>query len=154
MIKGYDYKLAEKHLRKKGYKYVTLRELKFKLRYHHADCRFRDKDGNIWAWIKDGNLFISSGYAWNGCSPKVYLANFLLGTPDFHETIEASLIHDVLFQFSSTKHFTHSFEKCNLEFVASMRSYDFVLASLYYHAVEALGRKHFKKDEGAYSESL
>lgn len=64
---------------------------------------------NEWLWLDGhGNLQISKGYAWDGCSPAVKLPLIgWVGTPDGKLGIDgrpqaffASLVHDVLCQFA------------------------------------------------------
>lgn len=52
-----------------------------------------------------GRLYISRGYRWNGCSPKVAVMGMVLGTPEgvlggrgYPLTYYPSLVHDVLYQ--------------------------------------------------------
>ena len=55
----------------------------------------------------EGRITVTEGYAWNGCSPKVCVFDFLLGTPEGvvyaktgrRKTYFASLVHDALYQF-------------------------------------------------------
>ena len=61
---------------------------------------------NDWVSIKNGEITISTGYAWDGCSPKwTVLGLITIGTPDgtlrYSKpwTWEASLVHDALYQF-------------------------------------------------------
>lgn len=72
------------------------------------DYVFRDKSGAVRLIIEQsGAITVTRGYAWNGCSPKICVWDFLLGTPDGvvyartgrPKTYYASLIHDALYQF-------------------------------------------------------
>ena len=72
------------------------------------DLVFRDKKGAVRLIIEaDGRITVTQGYAWNGCSPKVCVFDFLLGTPEGvvyartekRKTYFASLVHDALYQF-------------------------------------------------------
>lgn len=73
--------------------------------YSHSafnDIEFK----NEWVTIIDSKMTISSGYAWDGCSPKYHVFGlFVVGTPDGilrhgkKWTNDASLVHDVLCQF-------------------------------------------------------
>lgn len=69
---------------------------------------FKDKKGEVRLIIEtDGEITVTRGYAWNGCSPKVYVWDLFFGTPEgvVHvrtekvKTYYASLIHDALYQF-------------------------------------------------------
>ena len=72
------------------------------------DLVFRDKTGEVRLIIDtDGRITVTEGYAWNGCSPKVCVFDFLVGTPEGvvhagtgrRKTYFASLVHDALYQF-------------------------------------------------------
>lgn len=61
---------------------------------------------NAWLTIRDGDIVIRAGYAWNGCSPCVSVFGlFYFGTPDGAAhlgkpaTYHASLVHDALCQW-------------------------------------------------------
>lgn len=62
---------------------------------------------NEWVSIHDGTIEIATDYAWDGCSPAWRVFGVWLGTPDGPlmadgrpQTYYASLVHDVLCQFS------------------------------------------------------
>ncbi len=72
------------------------------------DLIFRDKTGAVRLIVeKDGQVTITGGYAWNGCSPKFCVFDIVLGTPEgvVHastgrpKTYYASLVHDAFYQF-------------------------------------------------------
>lgn len=72
------------------------------------DYAFKDTTGVVRLILeREGRITVTSGYAWNGCSPKFCLFDILIGTPDgvVHsvtgkpKTYYASLIHDALYQF-------------------------------------------------------
>lgn len=62
---------------------------------------------NDWVLISDGEIVISKGYAWDGCSPAYYVPFFgWVGPPDGEinadgvpQAYYASLVHDALCQF-------------------------------------------------------
>lgn len=69
---------------------------------------FKDKKGAVRLIIEEsGDITVTSGYAWNGCSPKFCTFDLLFGTPEGvvskkterPKTYYASLIHDALYQF-------------------------------------------------------
>ncbi len=85
-----------------------------------------------------------SGYAWDGCTPKLSIFNlFIIGTPDGHvdyRTMEpfthnASLVHDVLYQYLDTV--PVSKEKIDLLFLKMLG--DFKLRRIYYYLVKHFG---------------
>jgi hypothetical protein len=152
MIKlGTDYALTTDS---KVYRFITKRIIATPLQFHHADVSFHDLDGRVWASIEDSVLYIAKGYAWNGCSPKRKVLGIWVGTPDEKRNVHASLVHDVLFQFSATKHFRLTFCQVNSIFRSLMRKDRFPLSEPYYQAVMALGEDYWKKDESVHSKSL
>jgi hypothetical protein len=69
---------------------------------------FKDKTGGVRLIIEPtGDITVTRGYAWNGCSPKGCIFDILFGTPEgvVHvrterpKTYYASLVHDALYQF-------------------------------------------------------
>ena len=152
MIKlGVDY---EKTKDSKVYRFVTKRIIATPLPFFHRNAAFCDGSGRVWATIEEGILYISQGYAWNGCSPKQKVLGIWWGTPDTASNVHASLVHDVLFQFSATKHFKLSFEQVNILFRSLMRKDRFPLSEMYYQAVMALGENYWKKDKSVKSKPL
>ena len=130
------------------YRFVLTKRFHYMLRgaiAKHPDVSFYDASGMRWAHIRSGTLYIEKGYAWNGCSPKYYIGSppigKWIGTPDFDGSLEASLVHDVLFQFSAVAKYT--FEDCNKQFLLIMQNDNFSLADTYYAAVCKLGRKFY-----------
>ena len=114
----------------------------------HRNCVLKDKNGNTWAWIKDGRLCWSENYAWNGCSPKYYIGwppvGKWIGTPDPEPSRRGSLGHDILFQFSSV--LSISIEDANYNFLKWLETDGLFLAEHYYDAVEMFGEKFWKKN--------
>jgi hypothetical protein len=134
---------------KRKYRFATNKELCFELYGHlatHPDCAFYE-NGKEWARIVEGSLYIAPNYAWDGCSPKTYIGippiGFWIGTPDFKETIPASLVHDVLFQFAKVG--KYSFASANYQFYVMMLKKEFKLASIYYRAVTDFGLNFWKR---------
>lgn len=86
-----------------------------------------------------------TGYAWDGCSPKVNWLDITWGTPDGKldsttekpKTYYASLVHDVLYQY---KHL-HGLSRyqCDVLFYHQMQQAQFKPAKFYYLAVRLLG---------------
>jgi len=138
----------------KVYRFVTRRIVPTPLPFFHRNAVFCDGSGRVWATIEESILYISQGYAWNGCSPKRKVLGVWLGTPDHASNLHASLVHDVLFQFSATKHFKLTFEQVNGLFRSLMRKDKFVLSEMYYRAVMSFGMSFWKKDKTVHSKSL
>ena len=129
------------------WRFLLQRAITVKLHFSHPDVSFHDASGHEWARIEFDVLTIRSGYAWNGCSPKMGAGPLWLGTPDFHGTRKASLVHDVLFQFSPTAHFRATFGQCNEQFRRHMLRHDFPLAEVYFAAVQKFGRAYFRQPD-------
>ena len=135
---------------------VNCTALKGKLS-QHPNVEFYSADGTLRAWIKNGWIFATNEYFWNGCSPKKYVGFYPLGawigTPDFDGSIEASFWHDVLYQFSAVG--MYDAHDANYQFLYLMERNGFLLASHYFDAVEAYGAKYFGKDkDGVYVKIL
>ena len=73
------------------------------------DCAFEDGSGRRWLEIRrNGVIKVLVGYAWDGCTPKFSFWDICVGTPDGvpnaitkkPKAYYASLLHDVLYQFS------------------------------------------------------
>jgi len=69
---------------------------------------FEDREGVRWLEVtRTGAITVLSGYAWDGCTPKLCALDLLFGTPDGvvdvrtarPRTYYASLVHDAMYQF-------------------------------------------------------
>jgi hypothetical protein len=105
--------------------------------------------GRVWLEVEGDKINIKSGYSWDGCSPKVKLP-FLnwIGTPDFKESMEGSLVHDALYQFHKELPITK--DQADRKFLSLMNKNNFKFAEVYYLAVVWFGW-FGKKDEQTYS---
>lgn len=102
-----------------------------------------EKDGAI--TVKGSNR---KGYAWDGCSPKIIkIADMYFGTPEGllnystgqPKTYYASMIHDVLYQFSGEiKRFVRR-EEADREFYKLLKRDNFRSALFYYRCVRLFG---------------
>lgn len=117
----------------------------FKVDEDHA---FFDDRGKVRLIIqRDGTITVTRDYAWNGCSPKVCVFDFLFGTPDgvVHrdsgrpKTYFASLVHDALYQFLQ-EDLPLTRRQSDEAFLLLMQKYDFAPARLYWLAVRIFGR--------------
>jgi len=102
-----------------------------------------EKDGTI--TVKGSN---KNGYAWDGCSPKlIKIADMYFGTPEGvlnystgqPKTYFASMIHDVLYQFSKDIKDLVKREEADNEFCAILRRDGFRSARFYYWGVKSFG---------------
>ena len=111
------------------------------------DWAFQDSSGQTRLLLEtDGTITVTSGYAWDGCTPKTFLLNLVVGTPDgvvdtrtgWPRTYHASLVHDALYQFlpDGLPLTRAQADRCFLEL---MKETDFVLRYLYYAAVRLFG---------------
>lgn len=112
LIKGVDY--IELSTKKAGeYKYELLRDVTFYFSEHifgsdeirSFRCKGNDGVTREWFELSRSQAVVRKGYRWNGNSPKKVVCGLRLGSPDFEggfwgSTVEASLFHDNLFQFS------------------------------------------------------
>jgi hypothetical protein len=93
-----------------------------------------------------GRLTVTSGYAWNGCSPKVCMLDILVGTPDGAvyaptgrpKTYFASMVHDALYQFldAGSPITRAQADGC---FFRLMEESEFALRYVYWAAVRVFG---------------
>jgi hypothetical protein len=114
------------------------------------DLRFIDKQGKTrMVYKQNGEIIIPSGYAWDGCTPKICFFDILIGTPDgvIHKDTEkaktyyASLIHDSLYQFLPDLPKGIDLNRADADwfFLELMKQYDFAPRWLYWVAVRCLG---------------
>ena len=112
------------------------------------DCDFENE------WFKlsnDGKIIVKGsnkqGYAWDGCSLKFKVVDVYFGTPEGvlnrntgqTKTYYASLVHDVLYQFSNDIKASVKRKEADVEFYNILKRDEFKLARLYYWAVRAFG---------------
>lgn len=109
-------------------------------------------------WLKiepDGTFYFrtscQNGYAWDGCSPKWELMDFLIGTPDCRldyitqqpMTFFASMTHDIFYQFK--KEVPISRKTADVLFRLILRDSGFKWTALYYFFVRRFGGIFFGK---------
>ena len=93
---------------------------------------------NKWLNIVQGDVTISKGYSWDGCSPKFKLFNHIVGTPDgnSNQTKFASCVHDVLYQFKPEGVLRHDVD---LIFLNQLVKAKWSYSTIYYLAVRMFG---------------
>lgn len=115
---------------------------------NHKNCVLKDANDRVWAGIENGRLWWAENYAWNGCSPKIYIGyppiGKWIGTPDPPRSRRGSLGHDILFQFSPVLQMT--MEDANYNFMRWLETDGFTLAEQYYDAVEMFGHRYWGKN--------
>ena len=108
---------------------------------------FSDKSGTVRLIIKkSGEITVTAGYAWDGCSPKFCLFDILIGIPDGvidsttkqPKAYHASLVHDALYQFllDGLPFSRAQADKC---FLRLMEERGFAPRYIYWLAVRLLG---------------
>lgn len=139
------------------YRYVTLEPVTicFKrcLIPRGKKIQFNDISGKKWMVITPFTITIFPNYAWDGCTPKWVLHGRWVGVPDFKETILASLVHDALIQFESTKHFPFTRETRDAIFYHILDIQDFKYKTLYTLGVN-FGSFIFRRKKNPYVNSL
>ncbi|MDD5439347.1 MAG: DUF1353 domain-containing protein [Candidatus Omnitrophica bacterium] len=105
-------------------------------------------------WFKlepDGSMTVKgthgNGYSWDGCSPKWKLNDMFFGTPEAvlnyatrkSKTYYASLVHDVLYQFSRDIRYLVMRKQADREFYTILKRDGFKMALLYYWGVRSFG---------------
>jgi len=100
---------------------------------------FMDAQGIVRARFTGRLLTICGDYSWDGCSPKGRFAGLWVGTPDPPETRLASLVHDVLYQFSRTDHMPLSRKMMDAAFYDLLRLSKFRAAGTFHGAVRIFG---------------
>ena len=101
-----------------------------------------DKDGEI--MVKGSHL---SGYAWDGCSPKIKIKDIYIGiweavlNPETGEskTYYASLIHDIFYQLNPKLRSSIKRKEVDREFYKILKRDNFSLAKAYYLAARIFG---------------
>ena len=110
-------------------------------------CAFLDSKGKRRLEIHpNGNARVLAGYAWDGCTPKFFLFDIVIGTPDGipnkitkkPKAYYASLLHDVLYQFLDAN-LPLSRRQADQVFLDIMTRDQFVLRKIYYAVVRSLG---------------
>ena len=104
-----------------------------------------------WLLIDDGRMLIRAGYAWDGCSPKWYVAGRAIGVPDgpiqadgYPQTAWASLVHDALCQF---KHLVPVTKRQAVAlFDEMLRAANWRWRSVYVAAVDLFGPQRYAGD--------
>lgn len=111
------------------------------------DCAFQDRNGKTRLLIEmDGMITVTKDYAWDGCTPKFYIADLRLGMPEGATHVEsrvpctyhATLVHDALYQFLGA-HDVYRRIDADRCFAALMRERGFRSRALYYAGVRTFG---------------
>ena len=87
-----------------------------------------------------GKLAITSGYAWDGCSPAARMFGLWMGTPTPPSVRAACLVHDALYQFLDQNYWTRA--EADAVFLTLMQQAGFRPAPIYYGAVRIFGGLH------------
>lgn len=122
------------------YKFITNEDVSIRTNLKGREFR------NEWLEITDkGIITVSSGYAWDGCTPKFIALDLIFGTPDGKTdeqtnkpvTYHASIFHDVLYQFKSEINISR--HEADLLFLTIMKHHKFKLKGVYFFFVRLFG---------------
>lgn len=116
---------------------------------HRNHVSFRDYTGKEWMRINRDVVTVRSGYAWNGCSPCLWIP-FIgwVGTPTPYPVILPSLVHDALYQFVWCQFFPITLSQCDRVFFDLMVANKFRRSNTYYGAVMDFGKFFAGKTPG------
>jgi hypothetical protein len=118
---------------------------------HLSGIKGREFENEWFKLSRDGAIVVKGthykGYAWDGCSPKVKIKDVYLGTLEAvlnfetgqSKTYYASLIHDVLYQFSREVASFIRRKEVDREFYTILKKENFRFALLYYTSVRLFG---------------
>lgn len=138
-ISGEHYRELSPDEGKDKYRYTTLKPITTKWSGYcqpNITISFRDNNNHEWMRMTNEEFTIQPNYYWDGCTPKRHINPFgWVGTPDFKQTVLASLIHDAFCQFADTEHFPFSHETTNKIFYEILKRHNFKLSDLYYSGV-------------------
>lgn len=136
-VEGVHYRQLGSKEGHNSYRFVTLQRLVLEVdipAFYSGTipmCLY-DKSGKRWVILHQNKIIIEPNYAWNGCSPKKHTKFFgWVGTPDFKETIIASLFHDALLQFLNVPYYPFTREDCDRVFVRILKVQEFKLTFAY-----------------------
>ena len=138
---------------KNGVNWIFKLETDFSWQSGHPiahDLTFVDKKGKTrMVYRQTGEIIVTNGYAWDGCTPKICFFDIMLGTPDgvVHKdtgkpkTYYASLIHDSLYQFIPDLPKGIDLNRADADwfFLELMKKYDFAPRWVYWIVVRILG---------------
>ena len=143
-------------MKKTGYIYTIIEDKEFQTRVFNTEFE------NEWMELKiDGRLMVkgshATGYAWNGCSPKIQFLDTAIGTPEgvlnpdtmVSKTYYPSLVHDVFYQFSFNYKNRIKRMDVDQEFYRMLLAEQFRAAGIYYAAVRIFGSFLKKKEKRA-----
>lgn len=126
------------------------------LRAFHA----RDSNGVAYEWLRleASRALVMPYYRWNGNSIKKVALGMRLGTPDFQggfmgSTIEKSLFHDALFQFSTLPELTDLFDlrKANQAYREIEGATPFRLNNVYCKVLDRCSANSWARPDGTVS---
>ncbi len=139
------------------YRFVTLNDIEVTFNQdlvpENYKILFKDKQDRIWMTITDKKIIISKNYAWDGCTPKKWWGVWW-GTPDFRETIIASLVHDALIQFNNCDHFPFTRDEIDHIFKNILSHGNFTFTPIYYAGVRVGSKIYTKSYSDVWSELI
>ena len=135
------------------YIYVLNKDFSYKVKdfTHWGSHRFYDEKAKLWLEINDNTIFVKAGYATDGCTPKINIFGWVVGTPDgpimydgYPQTYWASLVHDALVQFSKEPNMPYSKKQIDQIFYTMLKECNWKWAGLYYSAVRLFSKITFQ----------
>jgi hypothetical protein len=127
------------------YKFALAKDVTIRVvGYYFGHATFLDQNQKVRMTVNGDVITIFNNYTWDGCSPKYSVGGYWVGTPDYPETVIASLVHDSLCQFLSCKCLKVDKKTIDYIFYGIMRQNRFKLALTYYRAVLIFGGLYHK----------
>lgn len=118
------------------YKFVTSSQVVVSISKFLGDWEAESvSDSSVRISVKDGSVSVSRGYAWDG----------ITGGFNTEKTMEASLVHDILYQ-SIRNGFPIGRKKSDTVFREILKKNGFFLRSIYYGVVRVVGWSFCKRD--------
>lgn len=113
----------------------------------NRELHYGDDDNRVWLILGPGTkITVKDNYSWDGCSPKfAKIGRVWIGTVDTKRNWQASCVHDSLYQYGLIPGFPYLKIDADVTFYNILMKYKFRLASLYFWAVNKLGR--YRKEE-------
>ena len=157
---------AAKAIRNADYRELTVAEGGGKLRFETLTNAVYTFDADIiptneervfshkfrpWMKMEPRRITIAAGYAWNGNSPKRgyhFIRDWWFGTPDFQGTIRASLLHDLLFQFSFLASLPFTLANANECYYQLAKAHGHPLDDTYNIVLKICAARHWANDTG------
>lgn len=131
--------------------YSKLLPKKWHRNMYTGNAIFLDKKGVLRLVLYEDSLFIPKGYSTDGCTPKMKIFGWIVGTPDgptqkdgYPQTYWASLVHDALCQFQHNEAMPYTRKEIDELFFHMLKECGWKWARLYYWAVRIYSKITFQ----------